>query len=100
VRVKDFTIDAPIIVLLRQDEEVGVSGSTPVSGLKSGHSGISDILDCYDLSLERLRRPALFDDPAEFFDCPFDGLAAIGAGYSRSPRRQGALAQHRRFVLR
>jgi hypothetical protein len=90
MREKDFAADAPVSALLHQNEEVRISGSTPISGLNPGHSGISSVLDAYHLSLKALGRPTLPDERAEFLDCPFNGLAAIRAGYSCSLRKGNA----------
>ena len=87
MREEDFTADAPVSALLHQDEEVRIPGSTPISGLKPGHSGISSILDTNDLSLKALGRPTFADERAEFLDCPFNGPLAVGAGYSCSLRK-------------
>jgi hypothetical protein len=88
VREKHFARDAPDIGLLYKDEEIRISSSAPISDLKPGHSGIPGILDANDPGFETLGRPTLLDDRAELLHCPFDGFAAVGAGYSRRFRKR------------
>jgi hypothetical protein len=65
---KHLATDAPRVRLLKQNEEVCISGPTPVSRLKSGHSGISGVLYSGDPSFEVGSRSALLNDRAEILD--------------------------------
>ena len=65
---KPLVAYAPRVGPLNQKEEVCISGPSPVSRLKSGHSDISGVLYSDDSSFEIASRSVLFDDRAEIID--------------------------------